>query len=414
MFRDCRDWVNACAPCQRRKATRPQNAGLTTPITADKPFEHVAIDTVGPFYDENGKSWKILTMVDSFTRWPIAIPITDETTETVAEALYTHLITKHGVPVSLASDRANGFTSAAMRDICNRLGVRKKNTSGLQPQANSTCERFHRFLNASISIMCNKYGTNWHKYVDATLFAYRTTVNASTGFSPFFMMYGRHPRLPLDVTLGIDPGPNMPKQTSVDFVTRMAKVYETARARQTRIQTYNKTRRDATRHHAVFEKDDPILVWEPPKALNKEETSIFSGKIPKKLQHRWSTQTWFINAPAPVSRRDDKPATLYTIKNSEGEVRDTPVNVNRLRHFYPWADEMPTTDYESPELVAETETPEPFTKSPGVNVKVGSFVLIPTDVNHVLPYIVGEVTETKKQAPVNQCPPVREQQPINQ
>jgi len=184
----------------------------------------------------------------------------------------------------------------------------------------------------------------------------------------------------------------MPKKTSIDFVTRMAKVYETARKRQADLQAYNKARRDTNRHHAVFENNDPVIVWEPPKALNKEEKSIYDGKIPKKLQHRWSIQTWYINAPSPVTTRDEKPATLYTIKNSEGEVRGTPVNVNRLRHFYPWADEMPTTnDYEPPEGYIEDGMQEPFTKSPGVNVKIGTFVLIPTGADHVLPYIIGEV-----------------------
>jgi hypothetical protein len=110
IHRDCRDWVSACLPCQRRKTPRPTRAGLTTPIVATEAFEHVAIDIVGPFTDKNNQKKFLLTMLDGFTRWPIAVVVDNETTRTVTDAIHKHLITKHGTPKFLASDKASGFT----------------------------------------------------------------------------------------------------------------------------------------------------------------------------------------------------------------------------------------------------------------------------------------------------------------
>jgi transposase InsO family protein len=193
---------------------------------ATEAFEHVAIDIVGPFTDKNNQKKFLLTMLDGFTRWPIAVVVDNETTRTVTDAIHKHLITKHGTPKYLASDKASGFTSAQMQAICEILGVKKKTTTGLQPQANATCERLHRFLNASLTILVNKYSTDWEKYVDTVLFSYRISANASTGFSPFFMVYGRQPRLPLDIILGSEKN----LQPDIDrcgdsFVAHMADVF---------------------------------------------------------------------------------------------------------------------------------------------------------------------------------------------
>jgi transposase InsO family protein len=356
-------------------------------MTAAFPFEHISIDTVGPFYDEQGEKWKILTIVDAFTRWPIAVPIKDEKTETVADALYTHVIAHHGVPNYIASDRASGFTSAQLNDLCKRIGTRKRNTSGLQPQANAVVERFHRYFNASISILCNKYGTDFLKYIDATLFSYRITTNATMGYSPFFLVYGREPRLPVDIIFGIDPGPTCPSTNSKDFVSRMGEVFRTVRERQARVQAANKLRRDNDRYEADYRSGDMVLVWEPPRNLNKEERTEYKGKIPKKLQDRWSPKLWTIVAPMGKTTSSRFP-TLYKIRDRNGIERSTPVNVNRLKHFYPWSDDMPTTN-----PCRTDKYDSEFVSYPGKNVKIDDIVLIPTQVGHDLPVIVGRVIE---------------------
>ena len=71
---------------------RPLRAGFTEPILAIRPNQTVAIDIVGKMITtEDGNSW-ILTMIDQFTRWPVAVPIPNRLSETIAEAIYQYWI----------------------------------------------------------------------------------------------------------------------------------------------------------------------------------------------------------------------------------------------------------------------------------------------------------------------------------
>jgi hypothetical protein len=258
-------------------------------------------------------------MIDAFTRWPIAVPIRNEDTTTVADAIYEHLVTKHGVPKYLASDRASGFTSAQMNTICARIGVIKKNTTGLQPQANATVERLHRWLAAALTILCNKYSTDWNKYLDAVLFSYRIAVNAATGFSPFFLVYGRHPRIPMDLVFDLPDTPGFPRADQPNFPDRMEEIFTEARTRQTRLQTTNRSRRDALRHDIVFEPGDFVLLWEPERALTREEQADYPASLPKKLQFRWSGP-WIIDTPKPSRHGDSKLPIHYNIRDANGAI----------------------------------------------------------------------------------------------
>ena len=75
-----------------------------------------------------------------------------------------------------------------------KMGVRKSNTTGYQPQANSTIERWHSWFNAALTMYCNENKTDWDDYIDCVLYAYRTCVQMSTKFTPFELMFGRRHR----------------------------------------------------------------------------------------------------------------------------------------------------------------------------------------------------------------------------
>ena len=93
------------------------------------------MDVVGPLVPSRSGNVKLLTIVDVFTRYPIAIPIPNETAETVARSLQRHLFSIHGYPTLLLSDRAQGFVSKGLRWMCARRGIAKVNTTGLSPTA---------------------------------------------------------------------------------------------------------------------------------------------------------------------------------------------------------------------------------------------------------------------------------------
>ena len=156
MSGDVRRWIKSCVPCKRRKTPRPLRSGLTMPVTRGCALDTVAIDLVGPCPETaNGDVW-ILTMIDVFTRWPIAVPISNRNATTIIEAIYKHLVCEHGMPCRLLSDRGKEFIDQGLVKMCAMLGISKVTTTGYQPQANGHVERLHKYMNVSMTILSNK------------------------------------------------------------------------------------------------------------------------------------------------------------------------------------------------------------------------------------------------------------------
>jgi hypothetical protein len=92
-------------------------AGLREPKLATRPNETLAIDIVGPIIQSlEGNSW-ILTMIDQFTKWPVAVPIPDRTSNTIATAIFKHWICEKGVPFRILSDQGRPKDEAALWEV---------------------------------------------------------------------------------------------------------------------------------------------------------------------------------------------------------------------------------------------------------------------------------------------------------
>ena len=143
---DVRRWAQSCLQCQRSKVQRHTIAPLATFSTPDARFDMVHIDIVGPLPPSRGFTY-LLTCVDRFTRWPEAIPITNITAETVAEAFISGWISRFGTPSTLTTDRGRQFESALWRQLLESKRIR---TTSYHPIANGLVERFHRQLKVSL------------------------------------------------------------------------------------------------------------------------------------------------------------------------------------------------------------------------------------------------------------------------
>ena len=100
------------------------------------------------------------------------------------------------------TDRGANFLSSIVREVCLIIQTQKLNTSSYHPQCNAVQERFNSVILDTISHYVNEFQTDWDQYITAIQFAYRSTpADNSVGFSPFFLLFGREARLPLDVTL---------------------------------------------------------------------------------------------------------------------------------------------------------------------------------------------------------------------
>ena len=150
----------------------------------------MAVDLVGPISPprENGHQY-ILTQVDYASRFPEAIALKRIDTPTVAEAL-VDMFSRLGVPEEIISDLGTQFVSECMEEVNRLLSIWHLTTSPYHLMCNGLVERFNGTLKAMLNKLCAEQPRQWHRFINALLFAYREVPQESTGFSPFELLYG--------------------------------------------------------------------------------------------------------------------------------------------------------------------------------------------------------------------------------
>lgn len=145
MANDARAYCDSCDACHRVKPPLPQPAPLVnTPI--GQPWEMIGVDVLkvpilccGNYY--------ILVMQDYFTKWPVAVPMKDETAETIIKILID-TFSIYGIPTYLHSDQGPSFESTLLKRTCQAFGIQKTRTTAYHPQGDGLVERANRFSDA--------------------------------------------------------------------------------------------------------------------------------------------------------------------------------------------------------------------------------------------------------------------------
>ncbi|KAK7102640.1 hypothetical protein V1264_020830 [Littorina saxatilis] len=197
------DVTRFCRSCDICQKTIPRGRVPKVPLQKmpliDRPFKRVAIDLIGEIKppSEAGHRW-VLTLVDYATRYPEAVPLKKIDTETVAEAL-VDIFSRIGVPEEILTDLGTQFVSECMEEVNRLLSIRHLTTTPYHPMCNGLVEKFNATLKSTLKKLCSEQPRQWHRYINALLFAYREVPQESTGFSPFELMYGRTVRGPMQI-----------------------------------------------------------------------------------------------------------------------------------------------------------------------------------------------------------------------
>ena len=195
---DIKDFCKSCHRCQMT-APRIPNVPLDFMPCISEPFSRLAIDITGPFKppSQEGHSF-ILSVVDVGTRYPEAVAMKKIDTVSVAEELLK-ICARMGFPREILSDNGSQFTSQMFKEFCRLLSIQQVHSSPYHAQSNGIVERFHATIKPMLRKLIDSQPRNWHRYLPALLYACRDVPNASTGFSPFELLFGRRPRGPLDL-----------------------------------------------------------------------------------------------------------------------------------------------------------------------------------------------------------------------
>jgi len=199
MTKDVREYCSTCDICQK---TSPKGKEAPVPLgkipLVDTLFQRIAFDIIGPLPKTNENHRYVLTLVDYATRYPEAVALKDITAETVANAMVS-IYSRMGLPEEILTDQGTQFTAEYMSEINKLLKIKHLTTTPYHPQCNGLVESFNKTLKSMIKRMSNEQPRRWHEFLDPLLFAYREVPQATTGFSPFELLYGRSVRGPLSI-----------------------------------------------------------------------------------------------------------------------------------------------------------------------------------------------------------------------
>ncbi|XP_026005285.1 uncharacterized protein LOC113010452 [Astatotilapia calliptera] len=199
MYTDVQKYCRACPVCQKTCPARKSDRALLQPLPVISiPFRRVAMDIVGPLV-KSGRGYQyILVVCDYATRFPEAFPLRAITAPNVLRALI-QLFSRVGIPDEILTDQGTNFTSKLMQLFHTQLGVSAIKTSPYHPQTDGLVERFNQTLKRMLQKFVSDTGKDWDQWLPFLLFAYREVPQASTGFSPFELLYGWEVQGPLDL-----------------------------------------------------------------------------------------------------------------------------------------------------------------------------------------------------------------------
>ena len=173
------------------------------PIVCTQPMELVHVDYVGMEVTVAAKEKpvvkNVLVVVDHFTRYVQAFITKNHTAYTTARVLYNDFFSVFGFPQKLLSDQGTEFTGDVIATMCKLLEIEKIRTTPYHPQTNGSAERVHQTLQKMIGKLDPEKRWKWPEHIGSVLIAYNATRSQVTGYSPYFLMFGRRPRLPVDL-----------------------------------------------------------------------------------------------------------------------------------------------------------------------------------------------------------------------
>ena len=318
------EYVRTCDICTLKKRVTHANHPMQVFETPPRPFSHLAIDVIGKIKPSKQGHEYILTEICMLTNFCEAIPMKDQTSEDIVDALITHVYTRYGPPIAVHSDNGAPFLSKLTKQVHKRLGIKQTFTSGVNAKANGRVERIQKQLQYVISRYVDTNSENWHKILPFALYSLRTSVTSRLGDSPYRLLYGHSPTLLLveDELQGHQSLPLLATDYLHDLEKRMAIIREMAAEHSKTYSGKMKAKLDSKARPHNFVVGQQVVIYDPK----------YKMKPLGKFSYMYSTPR-VISSDCLVCPKDLN--TGRTLKRL--------TNVNRLRPYYQRQDQtIPT------------------------------------------------------------------------
>ena len=298
-YADLTKHIRACVACNQRKGPQRRTKPPCKQYLSSTPLQRMAMDILGPLpLTERGNKY-VLVCGDYFSKWMECIPIPNQESETIADALVEQVFSRFGIPHELHSDQGRNFESNVIKLVCQRFDINKTRTTPYHPQSDGLVERFNRSLLDGLSKVLEKEN-RWDTLVPLICMQYRASIHKATGCTPSLLLLGREIRMPLDVAYPpSQPSPYTDNDLYLDELEeRIVKAAEFAR-RQLQVQWQSREKNCANHSRGNKEVDvsRPVYVFNPAVKQGKTPKFAKNWKGPFKVVEKISDYLYKIQMP---------------------------------------------------------------------------------------------------------------------
>ena len=319
MTQDLRNCIKKCSRCRKYEAAPPVMP--MKPLACSGPGEllHVdftSIEETVPLKEEP-VIHNVLVLQDHFSKYVVAYVVKDQTAHTAAETLRNGYFGLFGAPAYLVSDHGKAFTGHVITHLCELYGVQKLRTSPYHAQTNGQVERMNQTIICMIGKLEEDRKACWSEHLPELLMAYNATRSVVTRYSPYYLLFGRRPRIPVDYlfpTLRDSPHQTKMEVSVVAMQKRLREAFTVAR---------HLTSEEVARQCRYYDRKAGAVALQP-RDVVMVRTDGFVGK--RKVKDHWENggfivesqlEDWLIYK-VKCSTSDDRQKPKYRILDRNG------------------------------------------------------------------------------------------------
>ena len=335
--RDVESFIRGCAICQRTKPTRQRPQGFLQSLeVSERPWSSISMDFIEELPNSNGFN-SILVVVDRLTKWAIFIPTTTRlNTAGLVDLVIDNVVTQHGFPSNVVSDRGSKFTSRLWKATCTALGMKVSLSTAFHPQSDGQTERVNQVLEQYLRVFVNYKQNNWSKLLSRAAFSYNNAEHSATKVSPFFANFGYSAKWVDDL---VEPSDEVPP--AFEKVKSVIDVHSLCR------ENITLANEDYAKYYNANRREEPNIEVGDMVLLSLE--NLATRRPMKKLDVRWG-------GPYRVEAKVGNMA--YRLALPDSMKCHNVFHVSLLRQFH--ASEFPGQSYEPPLPIDVDESGESY------------------------------------------------------
>lgn len=282
MHKDVMEFIKGCDICSAYKHSQKATPGLMgKPKVCHRPFQVVSIDLVGPLPRSRSGYTFLLVVTCCFSKYTLLFPLRRATSALVAKHFEYGVILSHGVPETVIADNGVQFQGSEFRRLLQRYNVPKMHFTPLYTPQVNLVERYNKTVMTAVASYVEDDHRSWDNHLLQIQFAINSAVNESTGFTPFFLVYGREPVINGNFYKDTDKEyeVGMPRDEYAGEFGHIKDIFAKVRQKLLHAHAENSTRYNLRRRVAKYSVGD--IVWKKTHIQSDAEKFKMSKLAPK-------------------------------------------------------------------------------------------------------------------------------------